>query len=173
MHAEVLNWVARQLAALPPATSVLEIGAYNVNGSARVLLPAGATVYGIDVRDGPGVDAVIDASKFDGEQQYDLVLCTETLEHAEAPEAIIASAWRALKPGGVLLLTAASPERAPHSCDGAPRVPKDEHYGGIDPRELGRWLDGWDLVAIEHFASRGDVYARAVKPKPRKSAAKG
>lgn len=166
MHAAAMTFCRRTLEHIPAPGFVLEIGAYNVNGSARELLPREARVHGIDIRPGPGVDAVIDAVQYDGEEAFDLVLCTETLEHAPDPAGIIACAWRSLKPGGVLIVTAASPERAPHSCDGDPFVPVGEHYGNIDPVELARWLAGWAFTTIEQNHAAGDVYARAVKPRP-------
>jgi len=166
MHAEAMAFCRRTFDHIPTPAIVLEIGAYDVNGSARVLLPQTTRVHGIDVRPGPGVDAVIDATQYDGLETFDVVLCTETLEHAPDPQGVIACAWRSLKPGGVLIVTAAGPERAPHSCDGLPFVPVGEHYGNIDPVELARWLSGWAFVTIEQNHAAGDVYARAVKPRP-------
>jgi len=40
-----------------------------------------------------------------GDASFDTILCTEVLEHAAAPEALIAEIERVLKPGGTLLAT--------------------------------------------------------------------
>lgn len=161
MHKEAYQWIKEQAALIAwPGQHVLEIGSYNVNGSVRALFPETQYV-GIDRRPGRDVDIVCDARDVDYEGSYDIVVSTEVLEHEVEPEAIIACAWRALRPGGVLLLTIASPERAPHGCDGGPVG--TEHYAGIAPRALHKMLHDWDGVVIEHYRERGDVYARATR----------
>jgi SAM-dependent methyltransferase len=85
---------------------VLEVGSYNVNGSVRSLCP---TPYlGVDIVDGPGVDAVIDAYKplpFES-GSFATVISTEMLEHALAPTESLAEMVRVLAPDGLLLVTA-------------------------------------------------------------------
>ena len=166
MHPEAYTYVRNQLHGKPlTGATVLEIGSYNVNGSVRPLCAGAASYQGIDVRAGRGVDEVADAADFDGHGEYDLVISTETMEHMEHPEALIACALRALKPGGLLLITAAAPERAPHGVDGgAPS--KGEAYTAISPDALSEWLSGWEGVQVWHYPERGDVYARARAPKP-------
>lgn len=164
MHDEAYRFVARTLAerSITPRR-VLEIGSYNVNGSVRPLFWSADTYVGIDLRPGPGVDVVGRAADLD-RTGFDTVVCCETLEHDPEPVVTIAAAWRALKPGGWLILTAASYTRAPHSCDGLPVVPANEHYQGIHPDDLRAMLGAWWSVSIEHYAPRGDVYASAQKP---------
>lgn len=164
MHDEAARYVARTLAErfLAPRR-VLEIGSYNVNGSIRPLFWSADAYVGIDLRPGPGVDWVGPASDY-AETRFDLVVCCETLEHDPEPVMTIDAAWRALRPGGHLILTAASHTRPPHSCDGLPVVPATEHYQGIHPDDLRTMLAHWGTVSIEHHATRGDVYAVAQKP---------
>lgn len=162
MHDAAFQFVARVRAGLDVAR-VLELGAYIVNGSVRPLF-AGCGYVGVDTRPGPGVDIVADAETFDGGGAYDCVVTTEMLEHTPNPAAVIAAARRSLAPGGWLILTAAGPERAPHSCDGGPVVPAHEHYGNITPEDLRAWLAGWDAVTVEHNPQAGDVYALARVP---------
>ena len=140
----------------------VEFGAFDVNGNARGLFPS-VSFYGIDMRPGPNVDEVIDARDFDGKGEYDLVLSTEMLEHAPRPSEIVDSAWRALRPGGYLVLTAAGPERAPHCNNGGHIVPPDEHYGNIEPEALRSWLEDWKVFDLWHSPQDGDVYAVARK----------
>ena len=145
--------------------AVLEFGSYNVNGTVRDYFH-GADFCGVDIRDGRGVDIVCDAAEFDGQGRYDVVVSAETLEHAERPQEIIQRAWDSLKPGGILILTAASPERTPHNSDGdhGEEALAGEHYAGIDPSILKAWLsDGWTYI-VEHSPGDGDVYATAWKP---------
>jgi SAM-dependent methyltransferase len=149
----------------------LDIGSKDINATEQGLslraLFAEADYYGIDTQDGPGVDAVIDARDYDGMARFDLVVSTEALEHCPDPESIIACAWRALAPGGELLITAAAPERQPHNCDGT-GYSGIEHYANIDPDQLRAWLADWEDVDVVHQPNLGDVYGRAMKPKPKK-----
>jgi hypothetical protein len=68
---------------------VLEVGAYDVNGSLRAHVEAlGPAAYlGVDMRPGPGVDVVLDVTAFGFVHAvcapYDLVVCTELLEHVK------------------------------------------------------------------------------------------
>ena len=142
--------------------SVLEFGSYNVNGTVRDHF-YGADFFGIDTRDGPGVDFVCDAAEFDGEERYDVVVSAETLEHAERPAEIVARAHDSLKPGGLFILTAAAPERAPHNGNGDPLQEGEEHYAGIEPNALAGWLESWDFFRLTHSPEDGDVYAVARK----------
>jgi SAM-dependent methyltransferase len=169
MHPQAYQFIVSEVAALPvEGTRVLEVGAVDVNSTAqglsvRALCAAAAHYHGIDVRDGPGVDKVCAAADFDGKESYDLVISTEAMEHADNPQSLIACAWRALKPGGILLLTAAAPERQPHGNDGG-TVQTGEWYANIEPKQLKSWLAEWESVKVRHEPSVGDVYARAVKP---------
>lgn len=164
MHPEAHSFVA---AHVPPLTglAVAEVGSYDVNGSVRGLFAAAASYTGYDVREGPGVDRVADLASWpDSAPLYDIVVSTEALEHAANPAALVAGMARALVPGGLLILTCASPERAPHGCDGN-ALPADEPYQGIAPAELLDWCAalGLRVLRIEHHPARGDLYLAALK----------
>ncbi len=169
MHPSAYNYTVRQLIAIGiSGKRILEIGSLDVNSTEQGLslraLCEGASAYiGIDEQIGLGVDVVCSARDYDGKAVFDIAISTEALEHAPDPTEIIACAWRALRLGGVLLLTAAGPERAPHNCDGT-GWSGVEHYANIEPAQLRAWLDGWDDVRVEHNVSLGDVYAYARKP---------
>ena len=79
----------------------------------RAFLPDDVRYTGIDV---PQADAFsmaggTDVHSFDGrtipfpDASFDYILCTEVLEHAEAPEMLVAEMLRVLRPGGTLLAT--------------------------------------------------------------------
>ena len=93
--------------------AVLEVGSLDVNGSVRsiVTVHQPARYVGVDLQEGPGVDAVCDAtelvSRF-GENSFDLVLSTEMLEHVRDWRVVVSQIKRVLKPGGVLLVTTRS-----------------------------------------------------------------
>lgn len=60
----------------------------------------------LDLRPGPGVHVVSDAQSLGiADARFDVVLCTEVLEHIPEPQKAIDEMFRVLKPGGTLLLT--------------------------------------------------------------------
>lgn len=138
---------------------VLEIGSRNINGTARNAFSAKEYV-GIDRVAGTGVDIVIDAADYNGQEHYDVVVCTEVLEHAPDPQAVIDCAYRALKPGGRLILTAANEYRTPHGCNGGPVG--NEHYQAVSYEQMHELLANWQDQKIEHWQF-GDIYATAIK----------
>lgn len=163
MHAEAWNYLASEAAKLPQGLRVVEFGSHDVNGSPRSLLANSAEYVGVDMWAGKGVDFVGKAQEFDGEGDFDLVISAEAMEHDPDAKGQIASAWQALKPGGILLITAAADPRAPHRCDGGLGDMRGEYYSNIDPESLRDWLSDWAQVEIIHDRSHGDVYAKAVK----------
>lgn len=67
---------------------VLEVGSYDINGSLRpmVELMEPEVYIGVDLELGPKVDKIVEASslvKEFGLKSFDLVICSEMLEHAE------------------------------------------------------------------------------------------
>ncbi|KKT40425.1 hypothetical protein A3K29_03430 [Candidatus Collierbacteria bacterium RIFOXYB2_FULL_46_14] len=89
---------------------ILEIGsrqAVNQNDLAdvRELFHSG-TFIGLDMQEGPGVDVVASANKLPfPDNHFDLVLCLETLEHADKPWLVAAEIERVLKPKGVAIVS--------------------------------------------------------------------
>jgi SAM-dependent methyltransferase len=88
------------------ALSTLEVGSCVVNGSVRSLFTG--HYWGIDWQEGPGVDEVLSAHMMhsDWSDKFDVVVCTEMLEHDTKPWLSVAEMARVLRPFGVLLLTA-------------------------------------------------------------------
>jgi SAM-dependent methyltransferase len=106
VHESVLSWLATTVTREDLADAVtLEIGAYDVNGSARQFF-AGPYV-GLDMRAGPGVEmlGLGDALPF-ADGAFEVVVCTEVLEHDRRPWRTIAEAARVLRSGGAFLCTA-------------------------------------------------------------------
>jgi len=60
----------------------------------------------IDIFARPGIAVVTDAQRLGlASEAFDIVLCTEVLEHVPEPQAAIDEMFRVLKPGGTLILT--------------------------------------------------------------------
>lgn len=85
--------------------AVLDIGCGN-----KPYLPlfegVASTYFGVDAVDGPAVDAVGVAEALPCEDQsFDVVLCTQVLEHVDDPAQCLSEIRRVLKPGGVVFLS--------------------------------------------------------------------
>lgn len=119
---------------LGPFDRVVEFGSLNINGGVRDLFQG--EYLGIDPQAGPGVDVVGDAALWKPTRKVDCVVCCEVFEHTPNWPALLDSAARALKVGGVLILTMAGPGRAPHSAVDGGSIRQGEHYENIEPSEL-------------------------------------
>jgi len=93
---------------------VLEIGSRNVNGSCREFF--GSKDYiGLDLSEGPGVDVICHAADYNGAvDSFDVIISCEALEHDRRWEDTLLSAYRMLKPGGLLVVTCAGLKRGEH-----------------------------------------------------------
>lgn len=106
LHASVMAWAAGKVADLGLGGTVLEVGSLDVNGSLRPLFPR-ARYVGVDMRQGPGVDnrCLAGALPF-GTGAFDVVVCTEMLEHDPSPWRSLPEMARVLRGGGHMLLSA-------------------------------------------------------------------
>ena len=163
MHPGAFNFVAYISRCLPPRRTVCEFGSRDVNGSIRALFP-GTRYVGVDGQPGPGVDAVGDAAtwKPDPFQLFDIVISTETLEHAPEAEQICRNAYDLLEDGGVFIVTAASIGRTPHSAIDGGTLRHAEFYRNVSPVLLRKWLDLFKFTLVD-TGNATDVYAVAVK----------
>lgn len=92
---------------------VLEVGSFEGNGSLRpdVMTFGPASYLGIDLHEGRGVDLVCDVyeivDRF-GPEAFDLIICTEVMEHVKYWQKVVSNMKQVLTPGGVILLTTRS-----------------------------------------------------------------
>lgn len=125
MHPSVMDFVERVLDSEKCCgKKILEVGAFNVNGSVGPYVESfGPEMYiGVDNRDGPGVDLIADCEnivKHMGGDAWDLVISTEMLEHVDNWRKCMRQMTWAVAPGGLLLVTTRSPgfPYHPHPVD--------------------------------------------------------
>ena len=95
--------------------NVLDVGALNVNGSASDIIPI---QIGMDIRKGRGVNLVADVKdlpKHFADGYFDAVVSFETLEHVEDWKAFFRNTWNAVKEGGYIVMSMASPLKKRHA----------------------------------------------------------
>jgi hypothetical protein len=186
MHADAYSFCASIVEKTDPFRDTpllaLDVGGANVNGTARVLWPrADWTV--IDKEPGDDVDIIVDITtnverkKFDYfvYEKFDLVICTEVLEHEKNWEDVVSFCVEMLGDGGHLVLTCAGPNRQPHRPDGT-HLPDwdaattgengEPFYANILPNTLIRRLtecSGFKFRAFVYNPAVGDIYVYGVK----------
>lgn len=85
---------------------LLDVGSLDVNGTYRQFFP-GWSYFGVDIREGPGVDMVVpDSCKWDLKRKFDVVICGQTLEHVCRPWVLMRTIGRHMKRGGLIYLSA-------------------------------------------------------------------
>jgi SAM-dependent methyltransferase len=98
---------------------VVEIGSRNINGTVRDLFHK-CRYTGVDLEEGEGVDVVedyanyLDSSFLEIGTLYDVIVSCEALEHDRYWGITLERMYYALKPGGLLLVTAAGVGREEH-----------------------------------------------------------
>lgn len=109
----------------------LDIGSLDVNGNNKKWFAGEYT--GLDFRKGPNVDLVT-SSWFvpKPSASYEVIVCTEMLEHDEFPAATFAEIRRLIKPLGHVIITCRGPGYPLHE------FPSDYHR--FTPQDLSDWL---------------------------------
>jgi SAM-dependent methyltransferase len=90
--------------------SILEIGAYNVNGSLRDAKPQHSEWVGLDIEEGPGVDVVVppgEALPFES-HKFDAVVASSVFEHDPQFWKTMREMARVTKPDGLIYISAPS-----------------------------------------------------------------
>ena len=90
--------------------TVIDIGAFDVNGSLRSVCPNNAVYLGVDIEHGPGVDIIAKAGEpLPLRSEFaDLVLSSSQMEHDPQFWATFLELCRLLKPGGFIYMNAPS-----------------------------------------------------------------
>jgi len=94
--------------------TVLEVGSKDLNGSLRPLIEEmkPKEYIGVDIEEGRGVDEIVNAEDLIdafGVGAFDLVVCTELMEHVENWQDVIHNLKGVVKTGGCIILTTRGP----------------------------------------------------------------
>lgn len=158
MNKDCYIGVAQMLDGLHPSL-VVEFGSLDINGNVNDLLGR-AEYVGVDLVAGPNVTVIADAATYTPPRSPDVVLCLSVLEHTSAAKAIVANAWRILKPGGALIVAGPDPTWPPHDANGGPLGP-GAYYKGLSEDDLRAMMS--DFAEVETANNDQLSFARAVK----------
>lgn len=146
---------------------VLDIGAYDVNGSLRAVTPPTWEYVGVDFSPGPGVDVVLDDPYQLPFQNgaFDAVVSSSCFEHSEMFWILFLEALRVLKPEGLLYLnvpTNGSFHRYPVDCwrffpDSGKALEKWAHRNNLFPKLLESFVSHQQVNPWNDFVA---VYVR-------------
>jgi SAM-dependent methyltransferase len=110
MRQTIKDFVSIAASSLPIKEPIFEFGSLQVRGQEgfadlRPLFP-GREFVGADIRQGTGVDKVLDLHDIDlPSESVGTVLCLETLEHVEYPQKALEEIHRILKPDGIAVIS--------------------------------------------------------------------
>lgn len=111
---------------------------------------------GVDMREGKGVDIVADAHNLPFEnEKFDIILCTEVLEHLHSPQIAISEMHRVLKKSGLLILTT----RFVYPLHDSP----NDYWRFTKYGLQNLFKNNWEIIKIEEEASTKDTFAILVQ----------
>ncbi len=148
-------------------TDVLDVGSLDINGNNRYLF-TDCDIVGIDLGKGKNVDVATEVHKYVPGIKFDMVICTEMLEHDCSWRLSLKKMLELLCKGGLLLLTAAGPNRPEHGTTRAdPQFSPftNNYYRNISAEDLLKCLpfEEFQESCIGHRRNAHDVYFYGIK----------
>lgn len=139
----------------------MEVGSFNVNGTLRTVAePMLPSFYlGVDISEGPGVDEVCNIHalvKRFGKESFDVILCSEVIEHVYDWRGAISQMKLVLRPDGLLLITTRSEGFGFHL------FPSD--WWRYSLADMERIFDDFTIEALETDPLAPGVFMLARKP---------
>jgi SAM-dependent methyltransferase len=141
--------------------AVVEVGARNVNGSLRPYLQSfhPSRYLGVDIFPGEGVDDICNADRLVeryGAGSFDVLICTEMLEHSRDWHRTIENFKQVLRPGGVLLITTRS--------KGFPFHEAPHDYWRYELDDMRAIFSDFTIEVLESDPEEPGVFLKARKP---------
>jgi SAM-dependent methyltransferase len=143
--------------------TIIEVGSLDVNGSLRPIAEAlkPKSYIGVDITEGKGVDQICSAehliSRF-GRNRFDVVICTEVLEHVRNWHNVVHNLKQILASSGVLLVTTRSKGHEFHG------YPFD--FWRYEISDMEHIFSDLDISMLERDSKHPGVFMLAVKPVP-------
>lgn len=100
-----------------------------------------------------------DLADFRDPARYDIVICSDVLEHIKDDQTVVRNLARALKPGGVLCLTSPSIPQRRHLALVAWR----ERRIGFHPSYYGHVRHGYSTADMAHFLEANDLMIETIR----------
>ena len=160
MHKEASQFVAKVKAEFPEfftGKKVLDVGSLEIDGGARQFF-TNCDYLGIDVGEGPGVDVVTMAHGYSRPNSFDVVICTEMLEHDQHWNKSLLQMYENVKPGGLFLVTCAGPSRWEHGTtehDAYASPFTADYYKNLSTEDFASVLPA-SLFSKSYLGYRGD-----------------
>jgi SAM-dependent methyltransferase len=177
MHQAVADFVSEQsrLYVRNGPVRILDIGGHVVSSvyydgpHPRDLFPQAKEYLVLDQFPGEDVDFVADATRtwelpWTDMGLFDVVVCTEVLEHVNEWVNILVTAREALKTGGRLILTCAGPGRPAHPATSEELSPPfGEFYANVNHMELRKALVHVGFKDVITYQVGEDTQATAMR----------
>ena len=164
MHIEVMQYleeVRRDFPSFFSGARVLDVGSLDVNGSNRWAFHD-CLHTGIDLIPGPNVDEVESAIQHAKTHQgfYDVVLCTEVLEHDENAHETMHALLSMLRSYGLLIITCAGPDRPEHGthrCNPTDSPATLDHYQNLSQLDFMEAYGNGEMLTFKFQYARGEM----------------
>jgi hypothetical protein len=149
--------------------SVLDIGSLDLNGNNRYLFN-NPNYVGIDLSMGANVDIVCKCHEYQSEQEFDIIISTECLEHDVYWKETLLNAYKLLKKDGLLMFTCATTGREEHGTKehhpyASPFT--QDYYKNLTIEDIKGVLDCENLFSeyelIEQHTTMDDLYFYGIK----------
>lgn len=141
---------------------IIEVGAYDVNGSLRPIIESWAEpseYIGVDIVRGHGVDVVCMAERMInvfGKERFDIVICTELIEHVRDWKKVVSNIKNICKPNGVIIITTRSKGFKYHG------FPYD--FWRYELHDLKKIFSDCEIITLENDTAAPGVFLKAKKP---------
>tara|TARA_A100000164_G_C21901457_1_gene770751 strand:- start:941 stop:1660 length:720 start_codon:yes stop_codon:yes gene_type:complete len=121
--------------------NILEVGSLDVNGNIRGLFDFCNNYTGIDLKEGPNVDVVINGTDIDKlNRKFDIIISCECFEHAKDWQTIFKKMCEISKPDSFIIISVASTGRIEHGTErsGNWQSPgnKDDYYLNLTKKDF-------------------------------------